>query len=72
MVIPVKQIILQPKLVVHLQKTEAFDEIYEKWEETMKKAAEEHKEDIEAVEASVVHNPDDAEVTGSKEESKET
>jgi len=42
------RIILQPKLVMHLQKTPDFDKIYDEFEALYsKKFEEEHKEEIE-------------------------
>jgi len=40
------RIILQPKLVIHLQKTPEFDSIYDDFEAVYKKVAEEHEEEI--------------------------
>ena len=50
------RVILRPKLVVHLSKTPEFDQIQHDFEEKMTKAQEEAKEDLHAVEVSVIHN----------------
>ena len=41
---------MQPKLVVHLQKTPDFDSIYDDFEAIFKKVQEEHADDINAIE----------------------
>ena len=50
------RVVLRPKLVVHLTKTAAFDQIHHDFEEKMSKAQEEAHEDLHAVEISVIHN----------------
>ena len=40
---------MQPKLVVHLQKTPDFDSIYDDFEAIFKKVQEEHADDIKAI-----------------------
>ena len=44
--LPEKRVVLQPRLVVHLKKTPQFDEIFDNFEKIMKKAEEEHAEEL--------------------------
>ena len=50
------RVVLRPKLVCHLKKTAEFDSIFDEFETRMKAATEEAKEDLHAVETSVLHN----------------
>ena len=59
---------MQPKLVVHLAKTPEFDTIYDDFEENFKRAQEEVKDDIKAVEESIIHNPNDKDLEDDDEQ----
>ena len=43
-----KRVVLQPRLVIHLQKTAEFDKVYDDFDSVFKKVQEEHKDDIDA------------------------
>ena len=42
-----RRVVLQPRLIVHLQKTPEFSAIFDDFEKAFAEAAEEHKDDIE-------------------------
>lgn len=54
---------LQPRLVLHLTKTQEFDSIYEDFENKYKKMVEEHKDDIEDSQVPVQVDHDDVELS---------